>query len=185
MIRDPTSPACSSLVVLTSLSTRISSLTVTTLPTAGLRTVREDRMPVPSGSCRWARSWSTSASRPVISGCCRMPVCRVMIRAGLVRQVSGLGWALLIVRPICHCDCCGASGSAGAIGGGADAGRPGGPRSPDCGCRRRRAADDLVREMIEVLTSMWARVYGRPVRVTAALRAVTATKQPEPAGAAG
>lgn len=39
--------------------------------------------------------------------------------------------------------------------------------------------------MIEVLTSMWARVYGRPVRVTAALRAVTATKQPEPAGAAG
>ena len=43
----------------------------------------------------------------------------------------------------------------------------------------------MVRDMIEVLTSMWARVHGRRGACDRALRAVTATKQPEPAGAAG
>jgi putative resolvase len=42
-------------------------------------------------------------------------------------------------------------------------------------------ADDLVRDMIEVLTSMCARVYGRRGARNRAMRAVTATKQPEPA----
>ena len=48
-------------------------------------------------------------------------------------------------------------------------------------------ADDLVRDMIEVLTSMCARgCMGGAARVIAALRAVTATRQqPEPAEAAG
>jgi putative resolvase len=38
------------------------------------------------------------------------------------------------------------------------------------------AADDLVRDMIEVLTSMCARLYGRRGARTRAMRAVTATK---------
>lgn len=42
-------------------------------------------------------------------------------------------------------------------------------------------ADDLVRDMIEVLTWMCARLYGRRGARNRALRAVTATKQqPEP-----
>jgi putative resolvase len=45
--------------------------------------------------------------------------------------------------------------------------------------------DDLVREMIEVLTSMCARLYGRRGARNRALRAVTATKQAEPAAKAG
>ena len=45
-------------------------------------------------------------------------------------------------------------------------------------------ADDLVRDMIEVLTSMCARLYGRRGARNRALRAVTATRQqPEPAEA--
>lgn len=43
--------------------------------------------------------------------------------------------------------------------------------------------DDLVGDMIEVLTSMCARLYGRRGARNRALRAVTATKHPEPAGA--
>jgi putative resolvase len=44
--------------------------------------------------------------------------------------------------------------------------------------------DDLVRDMIEVLTSMCARLYGRRGARNKALRAVTATRQqPEPAEA--
>ena len=43
--------------------------------------------------------------------------------------------------------------------------------------------DDLVRDMIEVLTSMCARLYGRRGARNRALRAVTATKHPEPAEA--
>lgn len=42
--------------------------------------------------------------------------------------------------------------------------------------------DDLVRDMIEVLTSMCARLYGRRGARNRAMRAVTATKQTEPAG---
>jgi putative resolvase len=43
--------------------------------------------------------------------------------------------------------------------------------------------DDLVRDMIEVLTSMCARLYGRRGARNRAMRAVTATKQePEKAG---
>ncbi|MET7333774.1 IS607 family transposase [Nonomuraea sp. NPDC005650] len=38
------------------------------------------------------------------------------------------------------------------------------------------APDDLVRDMIEVLTSMCARLYGRPGARNRALRALTATK---------
>jgi putative resolvase len=38
-------------------------------------------------------------------------------------------------------------------------------------------ADDLVRDMIEVLTSMCARRYRRPGARSRAMRAVTATKQ--------
>jgi putative resolvase len=45
--------------------------------------------------------------------------------------------------------------------------------------------DDLVRDMIEVLTSMCARLYGRRGARNRALRAVTATKQAEPAVRAG
>jgi hypothetical protein len=45
-------------------------------------------------------------------------------------------------------------------------------------------ADDLVREMIEVLTSRCARLYGRRGARNRALRAVTATKQAEPAAKA-
>ena len=44
------------------------------------------------------------------------------------------------------------------------------------------SADDLVRDMIEVLTSMCARLYGRRGARNRALRAVTATKQSEPVG---
>ena len=43
--------------------------------------------------------------------------------------------------------------------------------------------DDLVGDMIEVLTSMCAGLYGRRGARNRALRAVTATKHPEPAGA--
>jgi putative resolvase len=39
------------------------------------------------------------------------------------------------------------------------------------------SADDLVRDMIEVLTSMCARLYGRRGARNRALRAVTATRQ--------
>ena len=40
--------------------------------------------------------------------------------------------------------------------------------------------DDLVRDMIEVLTSMCARLYGRRGARNRAMRAVTATKQADP-----
>lgn len=42
--------------------------------------------------------------------------------------------------------------------------------------------DDLVRDMIEVLTSMCARLYGRRGARNRAMRAVTATKQKDPVG---
>ena len=42
------------------------------------------------------------------------------------------------------------------------------------------ADDDLVRDMIEVLTSMCARLYGRRGARNRAMRAVTATKQTDP-----
>jgi putative resolvase len=45
--------------------------------------------------------------------------------------------------------------------------------------------DDLVRDMIEVLTSMCARLDGRRGARNRALRAVTAAKQPDPVPAAG
>ena len=45
--------------------------------------------------------------------------------------------------------------------------------------------DDLVRDMIEVLTRMCARLHGRRGARNRALRAVTATKQAEPAAKAG
>jgi putative resolvase len=45
--------------------------------------------------------------------------------------------------------------------------------------------DDLVRDMIEVLTSMCARLYGRRGARNRGLRVVTAAKHPEPAEAAG
>ena len=48
-----------------------------------------------------------------------------------------------------------------------------------------QTTDDLVHDMIEVLTSMWARLDGRRGARNRALRAVTATKHPEPAAAAG
>lgn len=41
------------------------------------------------------------------------------------------------------------------------------------------AVDDLVRDMIEVLTSMCARLYGRRGARNRAMRAVTATRQAE------
>ena len=44
-------------------------------------------------------------------------------------------------------------------------------------------ADDLVRDMIEVLTSMCARLYGRRCARNRAMRVVTATRQ-EPGEAA-
>jgi len=46
-------------------------------------------------------------------------------------------------------------------------------------------ADDLVRDMVEVLTSMCARLYGRRGARNRAIRAVTATKEPEPAETVG
>lgn len=45
--------------------------------------------------------------------------------------------------------------------------------------------DDLVRDMIEVLTSMCARLYGRRGARNRAMRAVTATKQSDAGGDAG
>jgi putative resolvase len=42
-------------------------------------------------------------------------------------------------------------------------------------------SDDLVRDMIEVLTSRFARRYGRRGAGNRALRAVTVVKQSEPA----
>ena len=45
-------------------------------------------------------------------------------------------------------------------------------------------ADDLVRDMIEVLAGVCARLYGRRGARNRAMRAVTATKQ-DPGGAAG
>ncbi len=47
------------------------------------------------------------------------------------------------------------------------------------------ATDHLVCDMIEVLTRMCARLYGRRGARTRALRAVTATGQPEPVAAMG
>jgi hypothetical protein len=44
---------------------------------------------------------------------------------------------------------------------------------------RAQTHDDLVRDMIEVLTSMCARLYGRRGARNRAMRAVTATKQVE------
>jgi putative resolvase len=44
---------------------------------------------------------------------------------------------------------------------------------------RGETADDLVRDMIEVLTSMCARLYGRRGARNRAMRAVTATRQAE------
>jgi putative resolvase len=44
---------------------------------------------------------------------------------------------------------------------------------------RGETADDLVRDMIEVLTSMCARLYGRRGARNGAMRAVTATRQAE------
>jgi putative resolvase len=46
-------------------------------------------------------------------------------------------------------------------------------------------ADDLVRDMIEVLTSMCARLYGRRGARNRAMRAVTAAGHGEGAGAGG
>jgi putative resolvase len=46
-------------------------------------------------------------------------------------------------------------------------------------------SNDLVRDMIEVLTSMCARLYGRRGARNRGLRAVTAAKHPEPVEAAG
>lgn len=43
-------------------------------------------------------------------------------------------------------------------------------------------ADDLVRDMIEVGTSVWARRYGRRGARNRAMRAVTATQQAEVVG---
>ncbi|HET9875561.1 MAG TPA: IS607 family transposase [Mycobacterium sp.] len=48
-----------------------------------------------------------------------------------------------------------------------------------------QSTDDLVRDMIEVLTSMCARLYGHRGARNRALRAVTATKHPEPVETAG
>ncbi len=45
--------------------------------------------------------------------------------------------------------------------------------------------DDLVRDMIEVLTSMCARLYGRRGARNRAMRAVTAAKQTDPVGTGG
>jgi putative resolvase len=45
------------------------------------------------------------------------------------------------------------------------------------------STDDLVRDMIEVLTSMCTRPYGRRGARNRAMRAVTATKRPDPAAA--
>lgn len=45
--------------------------------------------------------------------------------------------------------------------------------------------DDLVRDLLEVLTSMCARLYGRRSARNRALRAVTATTQAEPPRRAG
>lgn len=45
-----------------------------------------------------------------------------------------------------------------------------------------QTTDDLVRDMIEVLTSMCARLYGRRGARNRAMRAVTAAKQPEAVG---
>ena len=45
--------------------------------------------------------------------------------------------------------------------------------------------DDLVRDMIEVLTSMCARLYGRRGARNRALRALTAAKRVDPVEAAG
>jgi putative resolvase len=44
---------------------------------------------------------------------------------------------------------------------------------------RGETADDLVRDMIEVLTSMCARFYGRRGARNRAMRAVTASRQAE------
>ncbi|GAB4686153.1 hypothetical protein MOKP106_42480 [Mycobacterium avium subsp. hominissuis] len=47
---------------------------------------------------------------------------------------------------------------------------------------RGETTDDLVRDMIEVLTSMCARLYGRRGARNRAMRAVTATKHAEGVG---
>lgn len=47
------------------------------------------------------------------------------------------------------------------------------------------ADDDLVRDMIEVLTSMCARLYGRRGARNRAMRAVTAAKNPSPTSEPG
>ena len=47
---------------------------------------------------------------------------------------------------------------------------------------QRERTDDLVRDMIEVLTSMCARLYGRGGARNRAMRAVTATKKAQAGG---
>ena len=47
------------------------------------------------------------------------------------------------------------------------------------------STEDLVGDMIEVLTSLCARLYGRRGARNRAMRAVTATKQPDPIEAMG
>ena len=47
------------------------------------------------------------------------------------------------------------------------------------------STEDLVGDMIEVLTSLCARLYGRRGAGNPAMRAVTATKQPDPIEAMG
>lgn len=85
-----------------------------------------------------------------------------------------------MVGPLCQSDRCGTSGSAGRFGVvhlHAALGAQGrGIVVIDDG----ETTDDSVRDMIEVLTSMCARPYGRRGARNRALRAVTAAKQPEP-----
>ena len=49
----------------------------------------------------------------------------------------------------------------------------------------RVSTEDVVGDMIEVLTSMWARLYGRRGARNRAMRAVTATQRPYPVEALG
>ena len=89
-----------------------------------------------------------------------------------------------LVGPICHGDRCGASRPVGPRRDRAPWGRLAGQGGRVVVVDDDETSDDLVGEVIEVLTGMCARLSGRRGARNRALRAVTAAKQqPEPAQA--
>ena len=100
---------------------------------------------------------------------------QVVVEVGSERQTPEA--APDFVGPGCEGHCCGASRPVGPFRGGASGGGVVCAGPPDRGGRSPgERTDDLVRDMMEVLTSMCARLYGRRGARNRAVRALTATK---------